>query len=279
MSASRPEHTAPPDLFYNATEARKYHSSSRIVGIQAELAERAIELLNLPEGQRSFILDIGCGTCLSGEALEEAGHVWVGCDISRDMLQVGRERESDVGDVLQQDVGLGLPFRPGSFDGAISISALQWLCYADKSGQSAKVRLTRLFSSLYACLRRGGRAALQFYPETPEQAMLIASCAMSVGFTGGLVVDFPNSSKAKKHYLCLCSDHSYSVPSAMGAAGGGAAGASGGGRAKGKRGVKKRVVTKSKEWIQAKKDRQRRQGKETRHDSKYTGRKRSSKAF
>ena len=48
---------------------------------------------------------------------------------------------------------------------------------------------------------------------------------------------------------------------------------------KGKRGVKKRVVTKSKEWIQAKKDRQRRQGKETRHDSKYTGRKRSSKAF
>ena len=70
MSASRPEHTAPPDLFYNETEARKYHSSSRIVGIQAELAERAIELLNLPEGQRSFILDIGCGTCLSGEALE-----------------------------------------------------------------------------------------------------------------------------------------------------------------------------------------------------------------
>ena len=57
---TRPEEQAPPEVFYNETEARKYHSSSRIVGIQAELAERAIELLALPEDRRAFILDIGC---------------------------------------------------------------------------------------------------------------------------------------------------------------------------------------------------------------------------
>lgn len=42
-----------------------------------------------------MILDIGCGSGLSGEAIEEAGHVWVGCDISRDMLAVAAERESE----------------------------------------------------------------------------------------------------------------------------------------------------------------------------------------
>ncbi|CAF5036493.1 unnamed protein product, partial [Rotaria magnacalcarata] len=37
------------------------------------------------------------------------------------------------GDLVLGDIGYGMPFRAGSFDGAISISALQWLCQADKS--------------------------------------------------------------------------------------------------------------------------------------------------
>lgn len=36
------------------------------------------------------------------------------------------------GDLALHDLGHGLPFRPGTFDGAISISAVQWLCNADK---------------------------------------------------------------------------------------------------------------------------------------------------
>ncbi|CAN0435335.1 unnamed protein product, partial [Ectocarpus sp. 13 AM-2016] len=46
-------------------------------------------------GQSCFILDVGCGSGLSGEALEEAGHVWLGVDISRDMLDVANERETE----------------------------------------------------------------------------------------------------------------------------------------------------------------------------------------
>ena len=34
------------------------------------------------------------------------------------------------GDVCLHDLGQGLPLRPGTFDGAISISAVQWLCNA-----------------------------------------------------------------------------------------------------------------------------------------------------
>lgn len=73
------------------------------------------------------------------------------------------------GDVLQRDMGQGLPFRPGVFDGAISISALQWLCYEDSKAQTARSRLMRFFSSLYTVLKRGARAALQFYPENTDQ--------------------------------------------------------------------------------------------------------------
>ena len=31
---------------------------------------------------------VGCGSGLSGQALEDAGHYWIGCDISTSMLEV-----------------------------------------------------------------------------------------------------------------------------------------------------------------------------------------------
>ena len=66
-------------------------------------------------------------------------------------LDVAREREVE-GDLFVWDMGEGLGFRPGAFDGAISISALQWLCNADRKDQNPPKRLYRFFSSLYACL-------------------------------------------------------------------------------------------------------------------------------
>lgn len=66
-----------------------------MVNVQREITLRAIELLLLPPDKTSYILDIGCGSGLSGQVLEEQGHVWVGCDVSRDMLQVAHERIDD----------------------------------------------------------------------------------------------------------------------------------------------------------------------------------------
>lgn len=82
----------------------------------------------------------------------------------------------------------------------------------DSQQQSARSRLMRFFSSLYTVLKRGARAALQFYPENADQVVLITECASRVGFQGGLVVDYPNSSKAKKYYLCLSFETQYRVP-------------------------------------------------------------------
>lgn len=312
-SARRPEETGPADLFYNETEAKKYLHSSRMIEVQTTMAERALEMLCLPDDAPSLVLDVGCGTCLSGEVLEEAGHQWIGTDISRDMLLAAQDREAE-GDLLHGDMGQGLPFRQGTFDGAISISAVQWLCYGNAVGESPRLRLHRFFQSLYKSLRRGGRAVLQFYPESPEQLQLITASAMRAGFGGGLVIDFPHSTKAKKYFLCLLAgppDAGFRMPTAYGEAdamstagmsaapsmmpsmAGEGPGQVGGAtarnearkthakrkldsRAKGRKG---RIEKKSREWILLKKEAMRRQGREVTADSKYTGRKRSKVRF
>ncbi|KAL3182724.1 hypothetical protein MRX96_045858 [Rhipicephalus microplus] len=210
----RPEYSAPPELFYNEEEAEKYTSNSRIMEIQTAMSERAVELLALPDDETCLILDLGCGSGLSGDVLEEQGHVWVGVDISRAMLNVAQEREA-AGDMLLGDLGQGLCFRAGGI------------------------------RRLYACLGRGRRAVFQFYPENADQVELLTQQAMRAGFTGGLVVDYPNSTKAKKMFLVLFTAW---------------------------QGPEERSCLDSR-----KKERRRRQGKETRPDSKYTGRRRCGK--
>lgn len=63
---------------------------------------------------------------------------------------------------------------------------------------------------------RGSRAVFQFYPENSSQVELITSQAMKAGFTGGLVVDYPNSTKAKKFFLCLMTGGQQPLPTALG---------------------------------------------------------------
>lgn len=305
---SRPELTGHAAIFYNEREARKYDSSSRMIGVQREITERAIELLRLDDSKPHLILDIGCGSGLSGQVLEEKGHVWLGCDVSRDMLNVARDRmdrqaekakmadnhmdddndeeeesaddiEASTGDLLHHDMGTGLPFRAATFDACISISALQWLCYSNSSAQNPRKRLTRFFSSLYSVLKKGGRAVLQFYPETAEQAVMISETATKVGFAGGIVVDYPNSAKAKKHYLVLGFDRTarkgmtLTEDSAMDHVT--VAGIRE--KDKKKKPPRKKRGAKTKEWIVHKKETQRKKGKDVRPDTKYTGRRRATK--
>jgi len=177
----------------------------------------------------------------------------------------------------------GLPFRPGSFDGCISISAIQWLCNADRSDANPYRRLLTFFTSLYRSLVRGGRAVLQWYPENTQQMELVTSCAMRCGFSGGLLVDYPNSTRAKKYFLVIYAGqregHKHKEPTALGVEGGAAKTQVGFEKKrerqfKGKQG--KKDVT-ARDWVNNKKQRQRAQGKEVVNDSKYTARKRRPK--
>lgn len=206
---SKPEYQGPPEEYYNEKEARKYTSNSRIQQIQVDLAQRAYDLLELPKDAHRLLLDIGCGSGLSGEVLEQNGHNWIGVDISRAMLDVAKERLEDevnqpeMNDFVQLDMGAGLPFQAAVFDGAISISAIQWLCHSNSKRDNPQKRLLKFFESLFACLSRSARAVFQFYPESDLQTEIICQQATRAGFQGGLVIDNPESQKQRKLFLVL----------------------------------------------------------------------------
>ncbi|KAL2046085.1 hypothetical protein N7G274_001532 [Stereocaulon virgatum] len=202
---SRPEDTLPPDLFYNDAESRKYTTSSRIQNVQVEMTNRALSLLHLQTP--SLILDIGCGSGLSGEILSSVApssggpHIWTGMDISASMLEIALQRDVE-GDLLLADIGQGVPFRAGTFDAAISISAVQWLCNAESSDTSPQGRLARFFGGLYASLKRGGRAVCQFYPKNESQRSMVSAAAIRAGFGAGILED-GGGTKGAKVYLVL----------------------------------------------------------------------------
>lgn len=240
------------------------------------MTHRALELLSLPSP--SLILDVGCGSGLSGEILstvdpDDGGpHIWVGMDISASMLDIALQRDVD-GDLMLADIGQGVPFRAGSFDAAISISAIQWLCNAESSEVSPHGRLARFFNDLYASLRRGGRAVCQFYPKNEAQRSMISAAAIKAGFGAGILEDDPGT-KNSKLYLVLT-------------VGGGDVRGDITGVVKGMSGVdvldarkktkenKKREERKgSKAWILRKKEQMERKGKIVKPSSKYTGRRR-----
>lgn len=274
---TRPENLAPPHVYYNQSEARKYTSNSRIQMIQADMTLRSLDLLNLPEGKCCFLMDIGCGSGLSGEILDQDGHVWVGMDISPSMLEVALKRDIE-GDLILSDIGHGLPFRAGSFDGAISISVLQWLLNADSSYSNPYSRLTKFFSTLYACLARGARAVFQFYPETEQSMSIITSLAKKCGFSGGIVIDCPDTKKAKKYYLVLqVGGGTNMIISMQGIESNenstGAISSTSKQSSKLSK-IKKSEIKGTKEWILRKKERYRKYKDNVPRDSKFTARKR-----
>jgi 18S rRNA (guanine1575-N7)-methyltransferase len=191
---------------------------------------------------------------------------------------VANDREVE-GDLFLHDIGQGVGFRPGTFDGAISISVIQWLCVSSSKAEIPQKRLARFFNTLYSALARGARAVFQFYPENPDQAELIVSAAMKAGFTGGLIVDYPNSSKAKKYFLCLFAGYKENpsaapkLPMGLGQEGDGQVAYSNQRRVD-RRKKNQRKPVKDKNWILAKKELSRKRGKKVAADSKFTARKR-----
>ena len=274
---SRPEDLLPPDLFYNDVESRKYTTSSRIRNIQADMTHRALELLDLEAP--SLILDVGCGSGLSGEILSQTEpdgggpHTWIGMDISSSMLAQALERDVE-GDMLLADIGQGVPFRAGAFDAAISISAIQWLCNAETSaeGDVPEARLRRFFDGLYSSLKRGGKAVCQFYPKNAIQRTMISSAAIKAGFGAGILEDDPET-KNVKVYLVLSVGGGDVTGAVSGMEGVDVMDTRRRKREEGGRG-KEKEKKGSKAWIVRKKAQMEGKGKVVKKDSKYTGRRR-----
>ena len=320
---------------YGAGAAEKYAANSRMQAIQTQMAERCIELLNIaPDAGPQLILDVGCGSGISGAALSRHGYGWIGVDISDAMLGLcqkniraqhddaeesaeaedddeelvdeeeeeewdeeeeeeeeeegeegewsdaeGSEDNCPYADCFLRDMGDGMPFRAGLFDGVISVSALQWLCNADHAGQNPIRRMRTFFETLFACMRRSARAVLQVYPENAQQMDIMTQAALRAGFTGGLLVDYPNSAKAKKYYLTLFAGpppSNYKAPEALGTDAPRQAEfeSERNTRKRGRDRRKNKPVKKSREWVLKKKEVARQKGYDVKNDSKYTARKR-----
>lgn len=264
---SRPEEIAPAEIFYNDDESFKYTSNSRVQMIQAKMTLRALDLLNLDNEEPHLLLDVGCGSGLSGEILTEEGFNWIGMDIAPSMLAGALDRNVE-GDLFLGDIGNGVPFRPGTFDAAISISVIQWLCNADSSNVEPRKRLLTFFNTLYASLVKGGKFVAQFYPKNDDQTKSILDAAKVAGFGGGLIIDDPESKRNKKHYLVLTAGISertvnlagaeMDVPEL---------------KQKLNRKALKQLESK-KDYINRKREVMRRRGRKVAHESKFTARKR-----
>lgn len=277
---SRPEDHLPADLHYDDASARRYTTSTRIKSIQSQMTYRALELLAL-QGP-SHILDIGCGSGLSGEILTSAGpedggpHVWSGMDVSASMLAEALGRDVE-GDLFLADIGQGIPFRPGTFDAAISISAIQWLCNADTNDVSPEGRLKRFFNGLFVSLKRGGKAVCQFYPRDKKQRDMISAAAIRAGFGAGILEDDPDTKNAKLYLvLTIGGDDGQRAQDVTGMVKGLDNVDVLDDRRRPRDGKRRDKTDKkgSKGWIMKKKERMERQGKIVKPDSKYTGRKR-----
>ena len=107
--------------------------------------------------------DIGCGSGLSCAALAAAAPAvaWAGTDVTAEMLRLAAARQPACrGRLARSDFCQGLPLRAGSLDGAISVSAVQWLCAAP----DPPAAIGRFFAALRRGLAPGGVAAMQAYP-------------------------------------------------------------------------------------------------------------------
>lgn len=74
----------------------------------------------------------------------------------------------------------------------------------------------KIWKSIIYLQSRSARAVFQFYPESENQLNLVTTQAMKAGFYGGVVIDFPNSAKAKKFFLVLMTGGAAPLPQALG---------------------------------------------------------------
>ena len=186
-----PEHSGPAECYYDKAESSNYHRNSRISKIQRDMTVRALELLAPERGDP--ILDIACGSGLSGSCIEARGHEWIGIDISPSMLEMAHGETAAAG-LLCADMGAPLPLKPESISYAISISALQWLFQSYTREHEPRQRIRCFFRSLNTVVRV--RAVIQFYC-SPRETELLRRAAVAAGFYAAVVTDDEGTKHAK----------------------------------------------------------------------------------
>ena len=115
-------------------------------GIRARIEELASWLLARIGGPAARVVDIGCGTGNHALALADGGAAVVGVDLAPGMLARAAAKLLGGGDGAPPDVLLartdlrdGLPVRPASLDGALSVYSAQFLDLATFADEVVRV--------------------------------------------------------------------------------------------------------------------------------------------
>ena len=213
-----------------------------------ELSKRAMELMRIPQVFLT-ILTLAVGRLQSWPFLRK-GHVcvertkprWRQCRWAERKRARDFEVPDGCSDVIESDMGDGLGFQRNVFDGAISISALQWLCYPSggtrvgdskkkyaakgktkSKGKNAKEKGKKRADSstfrplscsalteyrlhrFFLSLRKCLRKNAKAVLQFYPEATTTRSRSARrrrVGFRGGLVVDYPTHAKGKILWFC-----------------------------------------------------------------------------
>jgi 18S rRNA (guanine1575-N7)-methyltransferase len=199
VKKKRPEDTY-SDIrdYYNKDRLLEYAYSKSMRRIQEKITKRVLELLDFKSNNK-LILDAGCGPGFASFYLLQHGFNLVSLDLIKNFLNVYDMSEINpiTGDMSY------IPIKPDTFDGIISISALQWI-YRDINKKLEKIRLIKLVKSFHFVLKRNGIIIIQFYPKSTNILEEIGSIFIKYApFEGGYIIDNENSPKKRKVFLKL----------------------------------------------------------------------------
>ncbi len=198
VKIERPEETF-QDIFqyFKGDTLIRYAESKSLMKTQEKMTIRALELLE--PRSNPLLLDAGSGPGFASIYLNEIGFRTVALDIISEFIYYYEIKELNP---IVADMCL-TPFKHESFDGIISISALQWI-YRDINNKKMEKDLINFAQSMYSNLKPHSKAVFQFYPKDDtimkEMGKIIVD---NTDFDGNFVIDNPNSPKKRKIFLVL----------------------------------------------------------------------------
>ncbi len=189
---SRPDEiVGNPLKYYTDEEVEKYARSSAMRRAQEKIANRILELLNLPEN--SSLLDIGCGPGFTTNVYKNANLKTTCLDVTPKMVEKAKANGFDahLGDM--RDIQKIFPNK--KFDSVVSASALQWLKSKEDIEQVAK--------GIHSVLDKRSPMIIQFYPKSEQELKQTAKTFVDNGFEGEIIIDWPEIPKNKTFYLVM----------------------------------------------------------------------------
>jgi len=188
--------------YYNKERISSYATSKNMRKIQEKITIRALELLDLRKNN-ALILDAGCGPGFTAMYLDIIGFKVISLDIISDFFKYYNIKELNP---VTADMCF-IPFKSGTFDAIISISALQWI-YKDIHDTFNRNKFINLTKSFERILKPESKIVIQFYPKNEIIMKDIGKIFTEhSNLKGTFVIDNPDNAKKRKIFLYLKKEH------------------------------------------------------------------------